>query len=136
MDRAVHIQMRDEIRRDIAAMESQLEQLRAAEQYHASKAGPDPRGVHEAAHEAAHAAFACTLDNVKIWVAAQSILRDAGKPMTAPEIAEEMIRRGYKDKDRKSLRNTLFSAMHTKPDVFRKEGPGLWWLKEQVANGN
>lgn len=59
---------------------------------------------------------------------AAEILRDYGRPMRASEIAHVMINQGAADADRRKLRNSIFTTMTRKADVFQKVGTGMWTL--------
>lgn len=59
---------------------------------------------------------------------AAEILRERGTPMRTSDITEIMLHRGCGEIDRRKLRNSLFSSMHRKPEVFTKVGTGTWTL--------
>lgn len=59
------------------------------------------------------------------------VLRRIGRPARVPEIAKELVEHGIgQNLSRQVFANSLFTAFSRRDDIFTKEGPGLWGLKE------
>jgi hypothetical protein len=157
MDRAVHKQILDEVRRDIADLESRISELRAVEKYHATKAGvPESApsrvviqgqfgmGKSAGVAELFHNATDALADPPEITAGefAKMTMRDAatviltrvkGYCLNARQIANALIDGGYETTNPDGLRNAAFSMLTRESDVFEKVGSGFWRLKTPVA---
>ncbi len=62
--------------------------------------------------------------------AAVIVLRRAGKQMSTPEIAREIMSGGYPTRNPDGIRNATFSMLNREKERFRKVGKGEWELIE------
>jgi len=67
--------------------------------------------------------------------AAEVILRDAGKPLHIKAIVQEMISRGFRQKDPKKLYATLYSNMIRQKKRFKAFGEGRFGLVNSQEDG-
>ncbi len=130
-----HLQALQEVRADIAELERQLADLRAVERWHAGK-------VEDATPEKTEPAPARTTEGsangkrppefaaLNMADAAVIVLRRAGKQMSTPEIAREIMSGGYPTRNPDGIRNATFSMLNREKERFRKVGKGEWELIE------
>ncbi len=125
-----HAEFYKELQAEIADLEQKLKELRLLAEYHGKKAGirgnssPRKRTKKKAAARRPHR----STGGITQAKAAESILREAGKPLRAAEIAQRVINSGFEGSDLKKLKISLFTTMTRQKHVFEKAGPGLWTL--------
>ena len=67
------------------------------------------------------------LTRLSVAEASAQVVRSAGRPMRAIEIAKQLVKAGFEDK--KSLSVTITSAMLRRKDLFHKIDRGLFTLR-------
>ncbi len=117
-----------EVQADIAATETRLTELRLVANYHREKAGnagetlsPDSVVITSATKNG-HLASMTQAD------AAETVLREAGKPLRTAAIVQRMAEGGFPMADPKRLKMSIFTTMSRKKDRFRKASKGIWKL--------
>ena len=58
------------------------------------------------------------------------ILKRAGERQSTGQLADDLIKFGYKTKNPKNLRSSVFSVMNKNKNIFFKVYPGVWELAE------
>jgi hypothetical protein len=134
----VHRDILNEVERDILVLGEKLQKLQAVAEYHASKLGvqvqiPTPLAGGAAAQNGSHADSnghsATRFKNANQREAAAIVLREAGQPMRAGDIARQLVKYGYpKPAKMGKLTNALFTTMTRDSKRFKKVGVGLWGL--------
>lgn len=121
------------VRRDIAATEMQLVELRRLEGYLLSKLSPD-QCIGFRADPTIFPPLELVASNYLRGMtqadAAEVVLKEAGGgPLDTRTIVRAMVARGFQDKpDRKNLVSSVFAVMSKLPKRFQKIGRGLWVL--------
>lgn len=140
-----HREILAEVEHDIAVLTDKLRQLQAVASYHASKLGVDNGHAPETpinrltAREAVHVysdvsrmfsegtAASTRFKNANQREAAALILKEAGRPLRAGDIARTLIKGGYpKPTKLGKLTNSLFTSMTRDERRFKKVGVGMW----------
>jgi hypothetical protein len=121
------------VRRDIAALEMQLSELKRLESYLLSKVSPerDDQFIDgRSAFPPVEMVESNYLRGMTQADAAELVLKESGGgPLDTRTIVRAMVARGYKDKpERKSLLSSVFAVMSKLPNRFQKVGRGLWVL--------
>lgn len=121
-------EMLADVQREIAALESQLSELRTVERYlgrHSLRgANSGENGKSQAIRVAA---------DLNQADAAALIIREAGNPLKTGIIANRMIERGLSDVPAKQLTLSIYSTMSRKPEIFKRVAPGTWDLVRRVS---
>ena len=68
---------------------------------------------------------------MKIYEAAQQVLRDAGKPMHAREIHEEIVKRGLFQFGAKDPVSVVTQTLRKKSDIPMNKGPKVFKRVDQ-----
>jgi hypothetical protein len=128
------------VRRDIAAAEMQLAELRRLEGYLLSKLSPEKRhgsSVDPSVFPPPELIGSCYLRHMTQADAAEVVLKEAGGgPLDTRTIVRAMVTRGFQDKpERKNLISSVFAVMSKLPNRFRKVGRGLWALAGHEEGG-
>jgi HB1, ASXL, restriction endonuclease HTH domain len=141
MDEAVTRELLQELRRDIAAAELRLAELRRLEAYLLAKLSPDDKQPPSAVPAVPPPEMMGSnyLRGMTQADAAEIVLKEAGGgPMDTRSIVRAMVARGYQDRpQRKALISSVFAVMSKLPERFQKVGRGLWVLaskKEEMMS--
>jgi hypothetical protein len=121
------------VRRDIAAAEMHLAELRRLEGYLLSKLTPEQRNglpPDRSVFPPVELVASGYLRGMTQADAAEVVLKEAGGgPLDTRTIVRAMVARGFQDKpDRKNLISSVFAVMSKLPNRFQKVGRGLWAL--------
>ena len=116
--------MVQEIEAEIAALERNIDELRAVAKYHKDrmdKAAPKAVFARPITREtrALHR-------DMKQIDAAEIVLKEAGKPLKTGEIVERLEARGYPIPDAKKTRVSLYTSLLRRSDRFRRVAVGTW----------
>jgi hypothetical protein len=128
------------VRRDIAAAQLQLAELRRLESYLVGKVPSEQQNgasTGSTAFPSVESAASNYLRRMTQADAAAAVLKEAGGgPLDTRAIVRGMIARGFQDKpDRKNLVSSVFAVMSKLPKRFRKAGRGLWALVGEEEQG-
>lgn len=142
MDGQSRLALLTDVRREIQALEKELDELRRVESYLAKTPTPvsppptpptPPVQLSPESPPVSHARRFSSVTSIAEAVAA--ILKESGRPMRSGEIAEIMTAGGYPAKgDERGFSNTVFSAIRRREDLFEKRGRGLFGLRA-LPNG-
>jgi hypothetical protein len=141
MNADLHREFLREIQQEMAGLSEKLRQLRSVADYHASKLGISipaademssplpPLATNGHKRPATVGIVANRFKSASQREAAETIIREAGRPMRCGEIARTMVEFGYPRPDKMSkLTNSLFTSMTRDTKRFRKAGTGLFGL--------
>jgi hypothetical protein len=125
------------LRRDIAAAEMQLAELRRLEGYLLSKLSPEQRNNLAASPSVFPPVELVSSNYLRGMTqadAAEIVLKEAGGgPLDTRTIVRAMVARGFQDKpERKNLVSSVFAVMTKLPKRFQKVGRGLWILASKM----
>lgn len=130
MDAAGHAEAYRDVLADMLKAKREYRKLKAVAEYHKAKAGitgSDDDQPSRPSRQTTEIGSDRFRDSRQID-AAETVLREAGKPMKTAEIADAMLRGGFPSDSNKKLRNAIFTGMTRKPGVFHKLESGTWAL--------